>query len=166
LGAGDIFLRGKYRIVDRDWLRTALGLVLRLPTGEKDNFQGTGTFEVGPMLYASTKRFAVSQLVHLEPYVNAGVALDTEDVGASEPRWGIGIDAVLGDVATLAAAVLGRHPLRRVAPPGFFDLAREDGSVRPLFGLTGERSDYYDFSFGGRVGIWRDTIFAFAHGIA
>jgi hypothetical protein len=163
LGVGDVFLRGKYRLLDRDWLRAALGLVLRLPTGEKENFQGTGTLEVGPMLYASTKRFQVSRFVHLQPYVNAGVGFDTEDVGASEPRWGVGIDAALGDVATLAAAVLGRHPLRRVAPPGFFDFARADGSVRPLFGLTGARSDYYDFSFGGRVDIWHDTIFGFAN---
>ena len=59
--------------------------------------------------------------------------------------------------------MLGRHPLRRVAPAGFFDFERKDGSVRPLFGLTGERSDLYDFSFGGRVNLWRDTLFGFAN---
>jgi len=162
-GVGDIFLRGKYRIVNRDWLHAALGLVLRLPAGNEENFQGTGTFEVAPMVYASPRRFDVSDVVHLQPYVNAGVGFDTDDVGASEPRWGVGLDTLLGEHATIAVAVLGRHPLRRVAPPGFFDFAREDGSVRPLFGLSGERPDLYDFSFGGRVNVWRDTVFGFAN---
>jgi hypothetical protein len=32
-----------------------------------------------------------------------------------------------------------------------------------LFGLSGERPDYYNFSIGGRAALWRDTIFGFVN---
>ena len=35
----------------------------------------------------------------------------------------------------------------------------------PLFGIEGERPDYYDFSIGGRVSVWRDTVIAFANAV-
>ena len=35
--------------------------------------------------------------------------------------------------------------------------------VAPLFGLTGERPDFYDLSIGGRANLWRDTVIAFAN---
>ncbi len=71
----------------------------------------------------------------------------------------------------------GPQPVRPVAPPGFFDFPRcrtqnlllcaSDQSVRggtaPLFGLSGARPDYYDFSLGGRGAVWRDTVFAFVN---
>ena len=33
----------------------------------------------------------------------------------------------------------------------------------PLFGLTGDRPDYYDMSIGGRASVWRDMVIAFAN---
>jgi len=63
----------------------------------------------------------------------------------------------------LAAAVLARHSFGPTTPAGFFDLKRSDGTVRPLFGLQGGRTDVVDFSFGGRVDVWRDRLLAFAN---
>jgi hypothetical protein len=165
VGVGDIFLRGKNRIVSRDWLQAALGLVLRLPAGNEDNFQGTGDFEVAPMLYATTRRFHPGGSIHLLPYLNAGVDFDAQSVGSSEARWGLGLDCGLGEAAVVAIAVLARHAFQRLLPPGFTSFRHTDGSIRPLFGIEGGRPDIYDFSIGGRVNLWRDTVMVFANAV-
>src|SRR5207245_700448 len=148
-GAGDVLLRGKYRVLARDWFQSALGLVLRLPSGNQDNFQGTGRVELAPLVYVTGRSFVPDPRIRLQPYLNAGVDFVTDDVGSSEPRWGVGLDAGLRERVTLAAAVLGRHPLRRLAPAGFLSLPRANGPDRPLFGIRGGRPDVYDFSLGG-----------------
>jgi len=165
LGVGDIFLRGKYRFLNIGRGQAALGLVFRLPSGEQENLQGTGAFEIAPLLYASGKAVEITRAVALQPYFNAGVNFDTEDVGSSEARWGVGLDAAIVGRITLAVAVLGRHPFRRLAPAGFFTLKRQDGSERPLFGINGDRPDLYDVSLGTRVNLWRDTVIGFANAI-
>jgi len=170
LGVGDIFLRAKYRLLRTDWARVAGGLVLRVPSGNEDNFQGTGTVELAPMLYASTKSFRIWRWLELQPYLNAGVNFDTNDVGQSEGRYGVGLDAGIPERFTAAVAFLGRHPFGRIARPGAFDIARIDPRTDarltlPLFGIRGGRPDFYDLSIGGRVNLWRDTLIGFVNAI-
>jgi len=172
-GVGDIFLRGKYRLVRRDWAQVAAGLVLRVPTGNEDNFQGTGNVELAPMLYAAAKVLPLGRWTQLRPYVNGGINFNADDVDRSEARWGVGLDGRIGERLTIALAFLGRHPFRRIAPPGFFDLTRcaaidqSTGTcnrtvVAPLLGIENRRPDFYDVSIGGRVTLWRDTVYGFA----
>jgi hypothetical protein len=163
LGVGDIFLRGKYGLL-HDYLGDlALGLVLRLPAGNEDNFQGVGAVEVAPMLYAASGRLPIGDWVHVQGYLNAGLDFDTESFDAGEGREGVGLDCQIGERVVLATAVLARHSFGPITPAGFFDLKRSDGTVRPLFGLQGGRTDIVDFSFGGRVDVWRDRVLAFAN---
>jgi len=162
-GVGDIFLRAKYRFLDRDWLKTAAGLVLRVPSGNEENFQGTGRVEVGPLLYASSKSWQPFRVLRLQPYLNAGLNLEADEVDASEARWGVGVDLGLPEHVTGAVAVLGRHAFQRIAPAGFFDFRRVDGVTRPLFGLHGDRPDLYDVSIGARVNLWPDLLIGFAN---
>lgn len=167
-GPGDLLLRGKYRFVRSRWGDVATGLVIRMPTGNQDNFQGTGTWEVSPLLYASTHRIPVWGPVAVQGFVNGGVDLDIEDVDNSEGRFGAGIDLALGDRATLSVAFLGREPFQSFVPAGFFDAPRVDPQTRarstaPIFGLETVRPSYYSLSIGGRVNLWRDTIFGFAN---
>jgi hypothetical protein len=161
-GVGDLLVRGKYRLPDLGWLQSALGLVLRLPTGNEDNFQGTGTTELAPLVYLSRAPMQVGP-VALQPYVNAGVNVNLDYIDTSEPRWGVGTDVTLGDRATIAIAVLGRHTIGRIGRPGLTDARREDGSVRPFLGIQFDRDDFYDFSIGGRVNLWGDMLMAFAN---
>src|SRR5262249_9256047 len=127
-----------------------------------------------PLVYLSTRSFAPAAWAHLQGYLNAGVDLDSDDVGASQPKWGVGLDWGISEGFTAALAVIGRHPLRRLAPPGFFDLPRCGPTLlacalgqrqpkAPLLGLEGQRPDYYDLSVGARVNLWRDTVFGFAN---
>jgi hypothetical protein len=186
-GVGDLFLRGKYRLARWGWGELAAGLVLRVPTGSKANFQGTGDWELSPLLYASTRRFPIGGPVAIQGFVNGGVDLNIDDVDRSEGRFGAGIDLSVGERATLSLAFLGREPFYSFTAPGFFDVPRftganstcqfvnQPGSPRngrlipgtcqraPLFGLETARASYYTLSIGGRVNLWRDTVFGFAN---
>lgn len=174
VGAGDVLLRAKYRFIESREVHLAASLLLRFPSGDEEDLQGIGFFEVTPSVLASTRIFEPASWARLQGHFNAGVGFDTEDVGASEARWGVGLDWGLTDDVTAAIAFLGRNEFSRVAPAGAFTFPRcqsdlitcaIDPSVRvgtqQLFGLSGDRPDYYDLSVGGRGALWRDTLFAF-----
>jgi len=172
---GDMAVRARWRFLERDTLHAAAGLVLRLPTG--DEFVGTDAVEVNPRLYASTRSFQPARWARLQGHLNLGMDFDTDDFGDSEGRWGLGLDWGVTEGLTAAIAVLGRHAVERLAPEGFFDFPRCGPSLAacatdpagsrlppsPLFGITGDRPDYYDFSLGGRVNLWRDTVIGFVN---
>jgi hypothetical protein len=124
VGVGDVLLRAKYRFLGGGPVRLAGSLLLRLPTGDEDDFQGVGFLEVAPGLLVSTRSFEPASWARLQGHLNASVGLDTEDVDASEARWGIGVDWGITEGLTAAVGVLGRHQFARVAPPGFFDFPR------------------------------------------
>lgn len=175
-GVGDVMLRGKYRFADFTNGRLAAGLLLRLPSGDEEQLQGIGFVEVTPSLIASTRVFERASWARLQGHFNGAIAFDTEDVGASEARWGFGLDWGFTDQLTAGVAILAQNQFQRVAPEGSFTLPRcqsdlvtcaADPSVRvgeqQLYGLAGDRPDYYSLSIGGRGALWRDTIFAFAN---
>ena len=175
-GVGDIFLRGKVALATTDALRLSAGLALRLPSGDPDDFQGTGSVDVQPSLFASRVLFERPGMLHIEAVLNAGMVFDTDDFDDSEGRWGAGFATSVGRRMALETAVLGRHAVDRLAPPGAFDLPRcLDGPGNcgtptpaqrvgplPLFGFDGARPDYFDFAIGTRVNAWRDAVFLFA----
>ena len=174
VGLGDIFLRGKLRLLARAWGQAAAGLVMRIPTGDPNNFEGTGDLEIAPMFYAESARFQVGDLISLKSYFNGGLDLDAEDVGRSEGRWGIGLDVEIAQRATVGVAFLARHAFERLGRAGVFDVprcARVDGFTctrltprpSPLFGFENERPDFYDLSTGIRINVWGDTVIAFAN---
>ena len=159
VGVGDVFVRGKYRFLRGRFGELAAGLVFRLPSGNEDDFQGTGLFEVSPRLYASTPAIAVGPHVRVQGFLNAGVDFTPEDGSRGEGRYGAGIDVMLTTRATFSVAFLGREPFGRLVPPGTLDVPRTDGTRTPIFGLEPGRPSYYDLSIGGRVNLWRDTVF-------
>jgi len=159
LGVGDIFLRGKYRLLRGRFGELAAGLVFRLPSGNEDDFQGTGLFEVSPRLYASTPAIELAPYVRVQGYLNAGVDLTPQESDRGEGRFGVGIDVMLATRVTLSVALLGREPFGRLVPPGTMDVPRADGTRSPVFGLNPGRPSYYDVSVGGRVNLYGDTVF-------
>lgn len=159
LGVGDIFLRSKYRFLRGRLGELAAGLVFRLPSGNENDFQGTGLFEVSPRLYASTPVVTLAPPIRAQGFVNAGLDLTPQDSSRSEGRWGIGVDVMLASRVTLSVALLGREPFARLLPPGTLDVTRVDGSRSPIFGLRPGHPSYYDVSVGGRVNLWRDSVF-------
>ncbi|MGH7895662.1 MAG: hypothetical protein ACREQL_13405 [Candidatus Binatia bacterium] len=163
LGVGDIFLRGKYLLLHGVFGELATGLVFRLPAGNPDNFQGTGNFELSPMLYASSRAVEVAPGMRLRGYVNAGLDLVPQDASLGEGRWGVGLDCMLARRVTIAGAFLAREPFSRLVPAGTFDVPRANGTRTAVFGLDTGHPSYYDISIGGRVDLWRDTVFGVAN---
>ena len=175
-GVGDMLLRGKYRFLKFDWVDAAAGLVVRMPTGSEENFQGTGSWEFSPLLYLSTPRIPIAGPVAFQGFVNGGFDLVVNDVDVSEGRIGAGFDLAFWDRATFSIAFLGREPFHGFAPAGFFDKPRYNPRTgcpvsspscgqptAPLFGLTSVRASYYNLSIGGRVNLWNDTVFGFGN---
>ncbi|HKA29355.1 MAG TPA: hypothetical protein VKH82_08275 [Candidatus Binatia bacterium] len=167
-GVGDMFLRSKYEVVRSTWLDVAGGLVLRMPTGNQDNFQGTGDWELSPLIYLSTPRMPLAGPLAFQAFFNGGFDLNASDVDLSEGRFGLGADLAVGDRATFSVAFLAREPFHGFASAGFFDQVRVNPHTRalstaPLFGLETDRASYYALSIGGRVNLWRDTVFGFAN---
>ncbi len=176
LGPGDIMLRAKYRFLEWPELHAAASLLARLPSGNTSDLQGIGFFELTPTLVASTRLFEPASWARLQGHVNAGIGIDTQDVNSSEARWGIGVDWGVTEDLTAAIAFLGRNEFSRIGSAGSFlfprcdtdlvtcatDPSARDGSA-PLFGITGERADYYNLSVGARAALWRDTLFGFVN---
>ncbi len=175
-GVGDLLLRGKYRFFKNPWGAAAFGLVVRMPTGNEENFQGTGSWELSPLLYLSTHRIPIAGPVSVQAFVNGGLDLVLDDVDVSEGRFGAGFDVALANRATLSFGFLGREPFHGFASAGFFDLPRYNPRngcpvsspscahpTAPLFGLSSVRPSYYALSIGGRLNLWNDTVFGFAN---
>jgi hypothetical protein len=167
VGAGDLILRGRYRFLERQPGALAAGLVVRFPTGDVDRLRGTGEYEIMPALYASSRTWHAAPWAQLSLHLNLGVDIVAGDLSQSEGRWAVGGDWGVTQGATVGLAFLGRHPFERPVDEGFYDLVRVLPGPRlgtaPLFGLTGDRPDYYDMSIGGRASVWRDTVIAFAN---
>ncbi len=118
-----------------------------------------------------TSRLPLAPSVALVGYLNAGMTLDAADIGNSEGRWATGLDVEFVERATAGVSVLARHALQRVGPANAFDVARcgpstgldcpKDGHA-PLFGIETTREDFFDFTTGLRINVWRDVLIAFA----
>jgi hypothetical protein len=102
-GPGDLAIRLKQTIGKSAKQGMALGLDLRLPTGDEKNLLGTGAPGVQPFFVWSANYGTFS------PHLNAGYQWNGSSVLGGEP--GSGISGDLPDVGTYSAgAVIGIHP--------------------------------------------------------
>jgi hypothetical protein len=134
VGFGDLLLRMKYVILRDKPVDLAAGLGVSFPSGDPDNFQGTGNYQVQPELVVSkviAERF--------EPLLNLGVNINADDVSRSSFRWAIGGTGLVYGPITAAAVFLGNNEFN----------AQTDPISAPFF-FQINRNDYYNFSFGLR----------------
>jgi hypothetical protein len=134
VGVGDLLLRAKYVVTRGKWVDVAAGLGISLPSGDPDDFQGTGDTRVQPEIVFS-RRFAG----RIEPLLNLSADVNADDVDRSVLRWAIGATGQIAGPLSGALVFLGRHELDRqadkIAEPFFFQI---------------ERNDIYDVSIGFR----------------
>ena len=170
-GVGDIALRTKYTFWQQESGGAALGLNLQLPSGDEDNFHGTGDTHLSSLVY-------VSQIFweRFEPHLNLGVDFNTGDVGRSSFLYAVGAGVLVWRQLGLVVDFLGRTeysaPSFKVpqdatfpesfltkpadqctqAQPCFLDRTRGNNGVinAPFFPAKVKRNDYIDFSFGLR----------------
>ncbi|MGH9200350.1 MAG: hypothetical protein ACRD2A_03840 [Vicinamibacterales bacterium] len=102
-GLGDVTIRFKQNVRRRDQYGAAVGLDVRLPTGDEHNLLGTGAPGAQPFAVWSGVYGAVS------PHVNLGYQWNGASVLASSP--GSGVSADLPDVVAYSAGgVIAVHP--------------------------------------------------------
>jgi len=102
-GTGDITVRVKQTVRKSETQGMALGIDVRLPTGDEENLLGTGAPGVQP--------FAVWSATYgpFSPHVNAGYQWNGSSVLGGEPETGLSED--LPDVGVYSlGAVLAVHP--------------------------------------------------------
>jgi len=134
-GFGDLLLRGKYVVHRGEPFDVAALLGVSFPSGNQDDFHGTGTYRLQPSLIMSrviAERF--------EPLLNLGVDINADNVDRSAFRWAIGGTGKVVGPLTAAAVFLGRNEFN----------AQSDPIAAPFF-FQIERNDVYDFSFGLRL---------------
>lgn len=162
IGVGDILLRGKYELPQAGIVQSAVGLQLRMPSGDEDNFQGTGSFEASPALFASTVVWD-----RVEPHAAVAVDLNADDVDQSQARYGVGVDVDVTRRVGVALAFLGRSQFTGSAPSGSTDfqhLINGQAAPWPILNTEFDRKDFFDFSFGLRAVVWKQ-IMVFLNGI-
>jgi hypothetical protein len=102
-GPGDITIRLKQTVSKRTRQGTALGVDLRLPTGDERDLLGTGAPGVYPFMAWSGNYGAIS------PHINAGYQWNGESILGGDP--GLGVAEDLPDVAAYSVgAVVEVHP--------------------------------------------------------
>jgi hypothetical protein len=100
-GIGDIALRVKANLSQGEAVGFALLTEVRLPTGDEDNFHGTGNTTARIMGVVSRSSGTVS------PHLNAGFTMRTGDGNANSVTVRGGLDALLGESVTGSVEFLG-----------------------------------------------------------
>lgn len=125
VGVGDLLLRTKYVFLRERPLDFAAFLGVSVPTGNEDDFQGTGTTRVQPSLVLSR---VFDERVEL--LANLGADINANDVERSVLRWAAGFTGQVFAPLTLAVVFLGRHELDEqtdpIDAPFFFQVERND----------------------------------------
>lgn len=99
-GIGDVLLRGKYRFWGSEQAAWAIGVDLRLPTGNEDDLLGTGEAQAKVFLIGS------ATIGKFSPHLNFGFtrARDLPD----EINYAVGFDVAVSPRVTFAADLVGR----------------------------------------------------------
>ena len=158
-GLGDLTVRVKQTLTKSQSRGTALGVDLRVPTGDERNLLGTGAVGAQPFFVWSATYGAFS------PHVNAGYQWNGSSILAGEPGTGIAEDLpdagvyALGAVlaihprVTAAADLLGRYWIDspRVRPDDFHSL---DGhTVFPSLTFTSSSFNELNGAFGLKINV-------------
>jgi hypothetical protein len=130
-GFGDVVLAGKGTLYKSEKYGVAVGMELRLPTGDAQNFLGSGATGIKPYL-AVERRGKIAPHLNLLYQWNSSSALNTNSTGAQQPLPGffgytLGADMGLLKSLTVDVDLVGQHFFNspritqpvEVTPPNF-----------------------------------------------
>lgn len=109
IGIGDIVLRAKYHLVKSDIVDFAGALLVKLATGDEDDFLGTGTTTLRPFLILSRTfdKFPLPSL-SVTPHLNVGFEFNVDRSDQSSVEYVVGFD--IGTKRFIVAAeLIGSH---------------------------------------------------------
>ncbi|MBD3258684.1 hypothetical protein GF377_09650 [candidate division GN15 bacterium] len=104
-GVGDIAFRAKYNFLDRGDRGLSAYFELRMPTGDEDNFLGTGNTSLRALLVGSASYGTFT------PHFNLGFDLRSGDFERDEFELTLGYDFKATDKLTLVADWIGEFEL-------------------------------------------------------
>lgn len=107
-GLGDVLVRAKYRFHQMQGGGMAVGVDLRLPSGDAENLLGTGGAAVTGTFIASATRGRIA------PHVNVGFTAAGDGDVVSTPNevgYKVGVEVAAAPTVTLAADLIGRSLL-------------------------------------------------------
>jgi len=157
VGLGDIHLRAKYHVLDWQGLQSALGIDVRLPTGDPTDALGTGNGTIRPYFALSHRYFD-----WIEPQLNAGFEFDVVQSYRSRAHYSLGTTFTPCRWFDVSFSLLGQSEI---------DGARSEASVSgphvvngttvllPYEGINVDRKDYFDAVIGARFRIWESIVF-------
>jgi hypothetical protein len=118
-GVGDLLLRTKYHLVAAQGFNLATGLVLRLPLGEEDDFQGLGDTTLTSFVTLS------KEYGRLDVHASGGIELNWDDSDRSRVRYAVGTTLPVLERVAFLVDVIGSSSLKSdrvsVSVPQFFD---------------------------------------------
>jgi hypothetical protein len=156
-GIGDVVLRAKGTVFKHERTAVALGADVRVPTGDENNFLGTGAAGVKPFLSASYR-------ARISPHTDIGYEFNGSSILAGDPVSGtkgrlpdqlfysVGVDAGVTRKLTLAVDLLGERfyeapGLRRGAWVDVLGVSHPD---IPQTSLTHRSFNTDDLAVGGK----------------
>ncbi len=131
VGLGDVQLRTKYRFADAFGFKLAGGFALRFPTGDQDNFQGTGDFTMTPSLIVSR------EIRRSDVHLSLGAEVNTQNVDQSRARYAAGVTLGLTDRAAALFDFIGNSSF--VADEFELTTPAAEGLATPGAGFPGVR---------------------------
>ena len=157
VGLGDIHLRAKYHVLDWQGLQTALGVDVRLPTGDPTDALGTGTGTIQPYLALSHRYFD-----WIEPQLNAGFEFDVVESNRSRAHYSLGTTFTPCKWFDMAFSLLGQSEVdgaRSTASVSGPHVVNGTTTNLPYEAVSGDRKDYFDAVIAARVRIWETITF-------
>jgi len=158
-GVGDLQLRTKYHLLSSGMSNLASGLVLRLPTGEEENFQGIGDTTLTPFLALS------QEYSRFHTHASVGIELNFADSSRSRVRHAAGVTLQVIEQLAFSVDVIGSSNLTayRISAnvPQFDANASETAPPIPS-GFTRVTktlsTDMVDLAVGFKVNPFRSTV--------
>ena len=164
-GVGDVVLRGKYRLENIGAMGAAIGVDLRLPTGDENNMLGTG--------YAQTKAFLIlsgKASDRVAPHVNLGYTFGRSGNSALNPTDAFtytgGVEVLVAPKITVVADLIGRrlnHSQR--LSDAFTPHSYQQGPTAPIETTTLTSVAVSDSALGSVLGsagakfnVWRNLL--------
>lgn len=159
-GVGDVVVRSRYSFVQQGGNGVALGVDVRVPSGDADNMLGTGAAQTRVFLIAS-------QAGRLSPHVNVGYTASSNSTSVPNAvNYTGGLEYGLNRKATLNVDLVGRSsrnslrlmsttvphsyqqgPTAPVQQTTLAGIAVTPGSVNTVIG-----------AFGAKVNVWRNLL--------
>jgi hypothetical protein len=161
-GIGDVIFRGKFNALKRERAGLAVGLDVRVPSGDEMNFLGSGATGIRPFA-------AFSYRARVSPHINAGYEWNGDSVLAGNvltgtkgklPNaflYGAGVDVGINKRATAIFDIIGQVTLdtEQIAVSTF---TASNGSQAPTFTVSKGNVGITSASVGMKVNPWRNLL--------